>query len=285
MGIGQLYKDVLSQLGHKIITMDLDPKKNADFTDFNLALAEGPFDTVHICTPNVFHESIAYFFAPHAKIIFVEKPGVKDAKTWRRLVKTNESTRFMMVKNNQWRNNISELKTLAENSNKIDLNWINFDRVPNPGTWFTNKIESFGGVSRDLMPHLLSIFMAIEPNYETCEQLEPFIKRNWKLSDITSSAYGTVNPNGHYNVDDECILTFKSADKLYTLNANWRSLNEDRINITFHNDQNTTVVPLGLCPEDAYYNMIALAIINLNNQDFWDDQYKKDVWIHERISL
>ena len=53
MGIGQLYKNVLTELDHEITTFDTDVSKNADVTTFEDAILQGPFDTVHICTPNL----------------------------------------------------------------------------------------------------------------------------------------------------------------------------------------------------------------------------------------
>ena len=33
MGFGQLYKDVLTKMGHNVITVDRDQSKNADFVE------------------------------------------------------------------------------------------------------------------------------------------------------------------------------------------------------------------------------------------------------------
>ena len=81
MGIGQLYKSVLEQLGHTIITVDMDPNRGADYYDYVAAYMDhgDTFDTVHICTPNYTHINLARFAGIHgAKIVFVEKPGVED---------------------------------------------------------------------------------------------------------------------------------------------------------------------------------------------------------------
>jgi predicted dehydrogenase len=107
MGIGSLYKDVLTKLGHKVITVDLDTSKGADFESVDSALlVHGLFDTVHICTPNFTHFEIATRVAPHAKIVFIEKPGVATSDTWTKLVTEFKQTRFMMVKNNMWRSTL-----------------------------------------------------------------------------------------------------------------------------------------------------------------------------------
>jgi predicted dehydrogenase len=140
MGIGQLYKTVLENLGHEIVTVDTDPSKGATYDNLDKAiLLEKPFDTAHICTPNFTHFDIASKIAPHSKIVFIEKPGVADSNSWRQLLDSFDQTRFMMVKNNMWRAKIPELQYIAELAVKVNFNWINEDRVPNPGTWFTTK--------------------------------------------------------------------------------------------------------------------------------------------------
>jgi len=283
MGIGQLYKTVLENLGHEIVTVDTDPAKGAIYDNLDTAiLLEEPFDTAHICTPNFTHFDIASKIAPHSKIVFIDKPGVADSASWRQLLDTFNQTRFMMVKNNMWRAKIPELQYIASLAVKVDFNWINEDRVPNPGTWFTTKKLAFGGVSRDLIPHLLSLFISCNPywkDYSLSSTTEK-VKR-WNLESLSRTDYGTVNKDGVYDVDDYCKLTY--GDK-WTLTANWKSDAADRRNIEFFmKDESVVVFQLGLCPEDAYQRMIKDAVDNVNNDDFWQIQRDQDIWIHKQI--
>ena len=125
MGIGQLYKTVLEKLGHNVITVDKDTSKGADFDSVDAAiLVNAPFDTVHICTPNFTHFEIAAKVAPISKIVFIEKPGVATSDTWTKLVTEFKQTRFIMVKNNMWRSNISELRELARQAKSVKIRWI-----------------------------------------------------------------------------------------------------------------------------------------------------------------
>jgi len=285
MGIGELYKTVLEQLDHTIVTVDSDPNKLADYNTVEQALESyDQFDTVHICTPNYTHESIAYLVAPKAKIVFIEKPGLITADAWDKLVDSHPNTRIMMVKNNQYRDEIDELKVLAEASIIINVNWINHDRVPNPGTWFTNKELAFGGVSRDLVPHLLSLWIALDNNYDEANRVRKDVKQRWQLSDITNTNYGTVDKDGVYNVDDYCRLGFFGEETMWTFTADWRSLNGDDIQIEFVLDGDKKISkPLGLCPESAYKKMIETAIANIDDTVFWNDQHYQDQWIHKKI--
>ena len=282
MGIGNLYKDVLTKLGHEVITVDMDPAKEADFIDVASAIRKHSwFETAHVCTPNFTHKDIAEQVAPYARIIFIEKPGVKTSSEWTSMITHRPFTRFMMVKNNMWRSNITDLKEIAKLSTSVNIEWTRRNCIPSPGSWFTTKDLAFGGVSRDLMPHLLSLYVAMNSNWKHENVSGQTAMQCWELKDIETTDYGTVNPAGTYNVDDMCVIDF---DNKWHLTANWRSMNYENSAIEFIM-QNGTVerFELGWCPEEAYFNMIKDAINNVDNSNFWLQQYAIDTWIHERI--
>jgi predicted dehydrogenase len=282
MGIGQLYKTVLEKLGHKVVTVDSDPSKGAMHISVDSAiLIHGRFDTVHICTPNFTHFELASKVAPYTKIVFIEKPGVATSATWTKLVTEFKKTRFMMVKNNMWRSNISELQSLASKAKKVNIEWTRRNCIPSPGSWFTTKKLAFGGVSRDLMPHLLSLYIALNAEWQTDAVSKQSAIAQWKLKDIDTTDYGTVYPNGTYDVDDKCTIDF--GDKWKCL-ANWRSMDYENSGIDFLMPDNTVErFELGWCPEEAYFNMIKNAVANLNNNEFWQEQFAQDIWIHQQI--
>ena len=281
MGIGNLYKDVLTKLGHEIVTVDLAPGK-ADFVSVTDALrAHSWFDTAHVCTPNFTHLEIAEQVSAYSKIVFIEKPGVKDSKEWTNLINHRPFTRFMMVKNNMWRGNIDELQALATKAKRVNIEWTRRNCVPSPGSWFTNRELAFGGVSRDLMPHLLSLYIAMNPQWRIDAVNGQSAEQRWELKDIESTDYGTVNPAGVYNVDDKCMISF--SDK-WRLLANWRSMDYENSAIEFlMQDNSVERFDLGWCPEEAYTSMIKDALTNVDESTFWKLQYEQDTWIHERI--
>ena len=282
MGIGQLYKTVLEKLGHEVVTVDLNPSKDADFDSVDKALLiHGLFDTAHICTPNFTHFELAAKVAPYTKIVFIEKPGVATSATWIKLITEFKQTRFIMVKNNMWRSNIAELKDLASLAKTVKIRWIRKNCIPSPGSWFTTKKLAFGGVSRDLMPHLLSLYVAMNHEWKHNTVSGQTAMQCWELKDIESTDYGTVNPSGTYNVDDVCVINFGNK---WRCAANWRSMDEEDSSIEFVMPDNTIErFELGWCPEDAYESMIKEAIANIDNYQFWLDQFDIDTWIHERM--
>jgi predicted dehydrogenase len=284
MGIGQLYKTVLEKLGHEVITVDQDPSKGARFDSIDKAIIHyKTFDTVHICTPNFTHFELAAKVAPYAKIVFIEKPGVATSATWTKLITEFKQTRFMMVKNNMWRSNIAELAELASKAKTVKIRWIRKNCIPSPGSWFTTKKLAFGGVSRDLMPHLLSLYVAMNPEWRAEKVSGQTAMQCWELKDIETTEYGTVNTSGTYDVDDMCVINFGGK---WRCAANWRSIDEEDSSIVFVMPDNTIEkFDLGWCPEEAYHNMIVDAITNVDNYEFWLKQFDIDSWIHERIEI
>ena len=219
----------------------------------------------------------------HSKIVFVEKPGLRTANDWRIMVDSCPDTKFMMVKNNQYRDELVFFKALNNVSTNVNINWINYNRVPHPGGWFTNRHYSFGGVSRDLMPHLLSWVAALNPTvYQDSNVLKFEREQRWKLADLLDTAYGNVNPDGLYDVDDYANIELRVGKVHYKLTANWRSLEQDDQSIAFVGDRERRF-ELGLCPVSAYKKMIETAFENISNPEWWRDQLEQDLWIHNML--
>ncbi len=285
MGIGQLYKTVLENLGHDVVTVDSDINKGADFPSIIPAiLAYHNFASVHICTPNFTHEQIAESIKPNTGLLFIEKPGLKTKNSWADLIRSSPRTRIMMVKNNMWRDNIDEMRACVEDAKAVKLKWINKNRIPGPGTWFTTKQLAFGGVSRDLMPHLLSLYIALNDNWETSQLTGDEARQIHKLENIQDTEYGLVKRDGVYDVDDLCKIKYMKNGRTWKMEANWADGKEDNRAVEFEmRDGTIKRFELGLCPESAYQQMISDAIKNINNDSFWARQNKIDLWIHERV--
>ena len=288
LGFGQLYVDVLKRMGHEVITVDINPDMKPDFTELTTAIStHAPFDTAHICVPNYLHYKTALKVAEHTKIVFVEKPGVETIEHWRLLTNLNKSTRFMMTKNNQWRENIDQIVESCEASDLVQINWVNKNRIPGPGTWFTDKSKAFGGVSRDLLPHLISIMIsANKQNYQDFKLDKYRLEQRWSLADCTGTDYGVVKQDGVYDVDDSAVMELTNGEKTYILYANWKSNLMDDVSVNFYKNGESHLksINLGLCPEKAYENMIRDCLIHLEDDTFWNNQMEQDLWIQERIN-
>ena len=221
LGFGQLYKRIYESMGAEIITVDADQSRQPDFVELTTAIDAHPqFDTAHICTPNKTHFALAKALSGHAKIVFVEKPGVKNVAQWTALTH-DKKTKYVMTKNNQYRDNIGEMANLGQKMSSVDLNWKNTNRIPNPGTWFTNKDLAFGGVSRDLLPHMLSLLFVLAPNdYEAYNIIDKKIEQRYRLEDCTDTDYGKVKEDGVYDVDDNVYLKLVGPNNIIKVNIN-----------------------------------------------------------------
>lgn len=282
LGFGQLYKRIYESMGAEIITVDADQSRQPDFIELTTAIDAHPqFDTAHICTPNKTHFALAKALSGHAKIVFVEKPGVKNVAQWTALTH-DKKTKYVMTKNNQYRDNIGEMANLGQKMSSVELNWKNTNRIPSPGTWFTNKDLAFGGVSRDLLPHMLSLLFVLAPNdYEAYNIIDKKIEQRYRLEDCTDTDYGKVKEDGVYDVDDNVYLKLVGPNNIIKVNTAWRTDEEDDIAVhMYKGDIKFRSFELGLCPEDAYKKMIDNHMKNLNNEEFWKEQNKQDLFIH-----
>jgi len=267
-GIGQVYQNALADC--YICTLDVNADLDPTYTHFNQIKQK--FDVAIIATPNYLHYQHAQLASKLAKIVIVEKPGVLNAQQWQQLPKNT-----LLVKNNQYRDNIADLCTLAQSAQHIRLNWLNNQRIPNPGSWFTDVTKSFGGVERDLVPHLLSYLLKFF-DVGTLELAQKQFEQRWTLDQITHTNYGQINRNGVYNVSDYAYLQFNTKATKIEVTADWDAGQDD---IALYFDD--TRVALGLCPESAYRAMVLTAIANLDNTAFWQQQMKEDLWTHKLL--
>jgi predicted dehydrogenase len=271
LGMGQQYASWLKSLNYNVYTVDVDPNKAADYADVASALRDHQhIDIVYIGTPNWTHESIAREVAPNSKLVVVEKPGVGYSNTWNQLVTAFPDTRFMMVRNNQFRIEMSGFEKLAKHSKQVTICWSRQDGIPG-APWFVDKAKAFGGVSRDLMPHLLSIYTALT-NYKNGNKL-----------------YAHAEDKNNIGIDDFCEIEFSNNAK-WILTTSWKNNNKNEFYIEF--DLGIEVVrfelgdymtAFGGCPAGPYISMLKNAMENLNNNEYWQEQLEQDLWIHKQI--
>lgn len=259
LGIGEVYRKELERYSdYNILTIDPDPLKNAKYPScdcFRYIMDREFFEMVIICTPNHLHEEQIHQFAPISKIVLVEKPGVESSVKWRKICSLYPNTRIIMVKNNMYRCDMDSLKAINyfKDKKNIHINWNNHNRIPFPGSWFTNKESAFGGVSYDLLPHLLHFMFAISDSLDY-EIAVGWKKQIYNMSDITSTDYGIINKkNSIYNVDDTAHVSIKCGDKSFIIDTCWKTSGKNRQTISCEDEY---VWDFRLCPDSAYNNMV-----------------------------
>lgn len=285
LGIGQLYVDAAKQLNWHVTTVDIDPTLNADYTDIRTIPRRTYFEMAIICTPNDTHESIARYLTKHTDRIVIEKPGFESTAKWLAFQYDYSKVKLFMVKNNMYRTNELEFirnSIIDHGVHSIKLLGINKHRIPGAGSWFTDKRRSYGGVSRDLMPHLLSVVQAILRESDISS--DNFIARrhqNYTMADdVHDSNYGKSNKSGIYDVDDQAYFHTYVNGVSIECAATWKfDTDVDKIewHITLKNGFVLKYVA-GLCPIDAYANMLD-AYMLMTDKKYRDYKYY-DIQLH-----
>ncbi len=271
LSMGRQYASWLEQMGYKVVTADLDPGKSALYTDYKDAVRYQNYDIIYIGTPNWTHEPIARDVVDKTKILIIEKPGFVNSLAWKEFVDSNPNTRIFMVKNNQYRLELSGFKDLLKISRRVNVVWSRKSGIP-ASPWFKQRDRAFGGVSRDLMTHLLSYYTALT-NY------------NYGTKSYTHAV--DIHNTG---IDDFCEIEIKNDNNTWCFTASWQNNKEDRHYIEF--DFGSTrarfelgdyVTAFGGCPAAPYMAMIQAAVDNIDNPDFWQNQAEQDCWIHKQV--
>ena len=289
-----MYKQILSTSEYneyKVLTVDVDLNKHPDYFNIDTCIEEeSHFDLSIICCPNFLHEFYVEKLATVSTIVLVEKPGLKDKETWEKYY--SKTKNIFMVKNNMWREELTDIKKFIQKNKRdtinVELKWLNKNRIPSPGTWFTNKELAFGGVSRDLLPHLLSVFYSL---YGFVDVEDCYVEQKYNLSTIETTDYGVINKDGVYDVDDFCSL--KMYNGVY-ISCTWKlpnwiqsKLSKDiiagiKVVLNYKTPEiDEHFFEFGLCPESCYDTMINY-FINITEEQK-KEHYLIDCWIHEII--
>ena len=293
-GIGKnVYVPQLENLGYDVDVVD----PFHTFTDYdtvNDVPKSNEYDIAVICCPNEHHLNAVLELSDVCKNILVEKPGLANTKAWNRTVKRFPNHNIVLVKNNLYRDSIETYETLinVDDVTKVEINWLNKDRIPSPGSWFTNKEKAFGGVTHDLFPHLYCFMFALFPFHSFRKEVgETFMMQRWNLDNIGDNTdYGEINRDGVYNVCDYAeqhfMLERGAREPLpVTLRASWKEGYDDQAIHIHYNSGGKLRLEFGLCPDYAYGEMIkAVAkgqfmrdpLANFIEQEF-------DEWIHTNL--
>lgn len=121
-------------------------------------------DAVVIATPNFTHVEYSIHMLEHGIHVLCEKPVALHADEIRRIISIEKKNKVIYMPGfvNRWRDDISEVnKIIQENKigdiTEISAGWLRRNGVPRPGTWFTKRELSGGGVLVDLGSHVIDI--------------------------------------------------------------------------------------------------------------------------------
>lgn len=293
-GIGEnVYYGELEKLGYDIDVVD-PARRYANYKTVNDIPKSNEYEVAVICCPNQHHLNAVLELTDVCKNILVEKPGLANTAAWNRVVHSFPSHNIVMVKNNLYRKSIETYESLLDldEVTKVDINWLNKDRIPNPGTWFTNKEQAFGGVTHDLFPHLYCFMFAMFPFHLYNNQIgDTFSLQRWDLDSIGDSTdYGVVYRDGVYDVCDYAEQHFmipRDNDEPLpvTLRASWKEGHDDQAIHIYYKSGGKLRLEFGLCPNYAYGEMIKALVEDRfmeHSRQTWIEQ-DFDQWIHAQL--
>lgn len=286
-GIGMnVYIPQLEKLGYHVTTVD--PNLPANYSTVNDVPKTDKYDIAIVCCPNVHHLNAVLELSDVCPVILVEKPGLANSDAWRNTIQRFPHHRIIMVKNNLYRRSIDAFTTIADNDDleKIEINWLNADRIPNPGGWFTNSEMAFGGVTHDLFPHLYCFMFAMvgwqAMQYATAHT---FDMQRWNLDTLGDSTdYGKIDKTGTYDVCDYAEAHYLlprtgNTPLAVSLRASWKEGHDDQGVHLYFKDGRKIHLETGLCPDEAYGRMIE----DVMNNKFMGDE--RQTWIEEDFDL
>jgi oxidoreductase len=279
-GIGSnVYLPELIKLGYTVDTVD-SVVSGATFKDVKQVTSN--YNVCIICTPNFTHDSIARALASRDnRCIFIEKPGLPSSSQWNALCEDFEDTKFILCKNNLYRNNYGAVDDFLKGGEElvgIDVTWFNANRVPNPGGWSTQRRKAWGGVALDLFPHLYCQLIKVFGGVPEMDRSSHSMVQQHVLGDLEGSDYGPMHMGGIYNVCDYAQETWYVDDK-YPINikASWKTGFDDQ-SIRIYTENSMYQWNFGLCPADAYGSMIAVG-----QTEPYDLHRHIDTWIHKNL--
>lgn len=123
-------------------------------------------DGVVIATPNFTHTKYTLEALKRGIAVLCEKPVAMHVDEVEQIIQASKENSAIYVPGfvNRWRQDIQKIyKELSARSigelRKVEAGWIRKCGVPRPGTWFTNREYSGGGVLTDLGSHIMDICM------------------------------------------------------------------------------------------------------------------------------
>ena len=176
-------------------------------------------NAVVIATPNYTHAHYSTMALERGIHVLCEKPAALFTEEMLYALKVAErsGSLFMPGFVNRFRYDIRKIRDLVSNNEigdilEIKSGWLRKAGIPRPGTWFTNRKYSGGGVLSDLGPHVIDICMMFFPN-DLPSEVSLFTEYN---TDVKESGAKWFDLGGEYSlpidVEDTAIGSIKYKD-------------------------------------------------------------------------
>ncbi len=232
---------------------DIDRKKAQAYADEhgNIAhvfedyrdLLKLDLDFVDICTPNVWHSTMAVDALKKGLHVFCEKPdavSVAEAKKMQSAAEKSGKT-LMVMRNNRFRWDARYLHRYITEGHMGEIytgrcGWIRRRGIPGRGGWFTTKALSGGGPLIDLGVHIIDMTMWLmgspTPVAVTGCTYRKFADAP-AISDSIHSSFGEAQAEGTFDVEDLAtgFIRFENGASLQ-IEFSWASNIEREMNFS-----------------------------------------------------
>lgn len=181
-------------------------------------------DAVVICTPTDKHYELAIHFLERGIHVLCEKPmttSLQEAIDLRKVVERSRCV-FMVGFVNRFRDDVQELRNRiqAGQLGKLqfcELSWRRKKGIPRPGSWFTTKQTSGGGVLTDLGSHMIDLmFYLLGRNMVPSACLCSTFSRPYDSIVTYTNWLGTAE-SGKIDVEDTAIGMIRLNDGMTVL--------------------------------------------------------------------
>lgn len=228
------------------LVKDLDTTQNDDY------------DVVYIskqCT------SIPSHFKTSAKVMIVESSYFKSVEDYEYLKELYPGVHVILAKPDQYRDDFDELEPFAALSSGVTL------VCAMNGRDYKDALS----IRFDIMPRLLGIMAKLIGRPKNI------------LGKQNSHCFTGMGGHGNNEYDSCSYFYTDDDDNHWKLQGMWSVLTQFEARFT-QSPTVTIIKDLGLCPNQAYVNMFEHYLNNVDNDAFWEEQYKMDVFILQEIA-
>jgi predicted dehydrogenase len=178
------------------------------FDNINDFLNSG-INAVIIATPNFTHAEYSLSALQHGVHVLCEKPVAINSEDVRNIIKTAERENILFLPGfvNRFRYDILKVREIIlakkiGDIKSIDAGWLRRAGIPRPGTWFTNKVYSGGGVLIDLGSHIVDICLMMLGAKEPAS-LSLLTSKQCNKAEDSNAKWFVGNYSGGLDVDVE----------------------------------------------------------------------------------
>lgn len=185
-----------------------------------------PADLVVIATPNALHAPLSRSALAAGFKVLCEKPLALSRADVEDLL-VDGSGRLAASCPYRFREDVQALAGLARRGDlgeiyRVRLSWARARGVPRPGSWYTQRRISGGGVLADLGPHLIDLALLLTGHPRVLE-VAAWTGKLLSGSEEYASSWMSASPRrgGPVDVEDQASLLLKIAGGVAEIHVSW----------------------------------------------------------------